>query len=132
MIRPADQFEAPVIDQIPQFSDFFKRLADSTRMRILELLQQEGELHVRALSSTLELSQPLVSHHLGLLREAGIVKMRRSGKNNFYSVVNGRIEEMFEGFLESLAAAAQPETVSAAADSQQSAPVEPLVASASA
>jgi len=76
----------------------FKLLADETRLRILFFLGQAGELHVTALCSRLQQSQPAVSHHLALLREAGLIEARRDGKHNFYSI---RMEH-FEGLMERL------------------------------
>jgi ArsR family transcriptional regulator len=70
----------------------FKLLADETRLRILYFLMQEEELNVRTLCELLEQSQPAVSHHLALLRVAGIIECRRDGKHNFYHVVPKRFE----------------------------------------
>jgi ArsR family transcriptional regulator len=64
----------------------FKLLSDETRLRILLYLVREGELHVTALCERLKQSQPAVSHHLALLRVAGVIEARRDGKHNFYSV----------------------------------------------
>jgi ArsR family transcriptional regulator, arsenate/arsenite/antimonite-responsive transcriptional repressor len=64
----------------------FKLLSDETRLRILMYLAREGELHVTALCDRLGQSQPAVSHHLALLRVAGIIEARRDGKHNFYSI----------------------------------------------
>jgi len=59
--------------------DFFAALADPTRRRILTLLQEGGERCVCVLYETLDLPQPKVSRHLGVLRAAGIVATRREG-----------------------------------------------------
>ncbi len=64
----------------------FKLLSDETRLRILMYLLRHGELHVSALCEKLGQSQPAVSHHLALLRVAGVIEPRRDGKHNFYSV----------------------------------------------
>jgi ArsR family transcriptional regulator, arsenate/arsenite/antimonite-responsive transcriptional repressor len=64
----------------------FKLLADETRLRILMYLMRQGELHVTALCEKLQQSQPAVSHHLALLRVAGLIEARRDGKHNYYSV----------------------------------------------
>ena len=64
----------------------FKLLSDETRLRVLMYLAREGELHVTALCDKLGQSQPAVSHHLALLRVAGLIEARRDGKHNFYSV----------------------------------------------
>ncbi len=64
----------------------FKLLADETRLKVLMYLLREGELNVTALCERLGQSQPAVSHHLALLRVAGLIEPRRDGKHNFYSV----------------------------------------------
>jgi ArsR family transcriptional regulator len=62
-----------------QPDDFFSALADPTRRRILALLQEGGERCVCVLYETLDLPQPKVSRHLGVLRAAGVVATRREG-----------------------------------------------------
>lgn len=66
--------------------DVLKLLADPSRLRILLDLAREGELHVSALCERLGQAQPAVSHHLALLRIAGLIEMRRAGKFNYYSL----------------------------------------------
>jgi ArsR family transcriptional regulator len=74
-------------DQLEQdLVQTFKLLSDETRLRVLMYLMREGELHVTALCERLDQSQPAVSHHLALLRVAGLIEARRDGKHNFYSV----------------------------------------------
>jgi ArsR family transcriptional regulator len=68
----------------------FKLLADETRLKILYYLMQTSELNVRTLCRMLAQSQPAVSHHLALLRVAGIIECRREGKHNFYHLVPAR------------------------------------------
>ena len=67
---------------------WMKLLADETRLRILSILLAERELNVTSLCERLGQSQPAVSHHLGLLREHGLLDCRRAGKHNYYSVVS--------------------------------------------
>ena len=82
----------------------FKLLADETRLKILFYLGRERELHVSALCERLGQSQPAVSHHLALLRVAGLIEPRRDGKHNYYSVQQGRFHdlmgELFKSFTE--------------------------------
>jgi ArsR family transcriptional regulator len=61
----------------------FKTLADSTRVRILALLERE-ELAVQELMEVLGMAQSRVSRHLGILREAGLLRDRRDGTYVFY------------------------------------------------
>jgi DNA-binding transcriptional ArsR family regulator len=59
---------------------YFRGLGDPIRLRILELLQSEGELTVGALVRRLGLPQPRVSNHLACLRWCGFVEARREGR----------------------------------------------------
>jgi ArsR family transcriptional regulator len=72
----------------------FKLLSDETRLRILFHLSRNEELHVRALCEILEQSQPAVSHHLALLRDAELIESRREGKHNYYRVVPEKFQKM--------------------------------------
>ena len=65
----------------------FKALADPTRVAILSMLSAEDEVCVCVLTDELELSQPTVSHHLRILREAGLVQATRRGTWAFYRIV---------------------------------------------
>jgi ArsR family transcriptional regulator len=92
---------------VPELSDraiqdlcqVFKLLADETRLRILLYLAREGELNVTELCERLEQSQPAVSHHLALMRVAGIIEPRREGKHNYYSVRTEHFEELMHSLF---------------------------------
>jgi len=81
----------------------FKLLSDETRLRILLYLGREQELHVTALCTRLGQSQPAVSHHLALLREADLIEARRDGKHNFYSLKRGHFHSVIERLFVSIA-----------------------------
>jgi ArsR family transcriptional regulator len=80
-------------------TEVFKLLADKSRLKILLALAREGELHVSALCELLLQSQPAVSHHLTLLRMAGLVGFRRDGKHNFYRVDSALVRDLLEQFF---------------------------------
>ena len=80
----------------------FKLMSDGTRLRILLYLAREGELHVSAMCDRLGQSQPAVSHHLALLRNAEIIEPRRDGKHNFYSIRQERFVGLLEDFFRTL------------------------------
>ncbi len=58
---------------------FFDVLSDEIRRRVLCLLLKEGELCVCELFQALDLPQPKVSRHLGVMRDAGVLSVRREG-----------------------------------------------------
>jgi DNA-binding transcriptional ArsR family regulator len=63
----------------------FKALADPTRRAIYEHLVREGEQTVRALTDRAGISQPAVSKHLVVLKQAGLIRDRPEGRQTFYS-----------------------------------------------
>ncbi len=75
---------------------FFKLFADETRLQILHFLMQQDELNVRTLCEMLGQSQPAVSHHLAMLRVAGLIGCRREGKHNYYGIISERFQEFVE------------------------------------
>jgi ArsR family transcriptional regulator, cadmium/lead-responsive transcriptional repressor len=75
---------------------YFRGLGDPIRLRILELLQSEGELSVGALVERLGLPQPQVSNHLACLRWCGFVEARREGRTVFNRIADTRVEAMLE------------------------------------
>ncbi len=64
--------------------ELFKNLSESTRLYSLLLIKQEQELCVCELMEALELSQPKISRHLALLREANLLETERRGQWIFY------------------------------------------------
>ena len=96
--REANQHElrqpqiAPTRALASDVIEVFKLLSDETRLRIVLLLLETGELNVRSLCERLNQSQPAVSHHLSLLRVAGFIERRRDGKSNYYHVVQEKLE----------------------------------------
>ena len=77
-------------------TQLFKLASDGTRLRILFLLGKEKEINVRTLCGLLQQSQPAVSHHLGLLRVAGLIACRRDGKHNYYYLVTEKLAELID------------------------------------
>lgn len=86
----------PAQPALKDMAGSFRLLADETRLQVLHLLVEFEELNVRSLCDLLGQSQPSVSHHLGLLRTAGLVQARRDGKHNFYRTVPEKLEALIE------------------------------------
>ncbi|HEY0267131.1 MAG TPA: metalloregulator ArsR/SmtB family transcription factor [Rhizomicrobium sp.] len=69
-----------------EFQDIiFRSLADPTRRALFERLCREGEQTVGALTLQAGISQPAVSKHLGVLKQAGLVRNRHEGRQTHYS-----------------------------------------------
>ena len=75
---------------------FFNGFANSTRLSILLLLTQRGEMKVGELVSELGAPQPRVSDHLRCLAWCGYVQVRREGRNAYYSVADERVMRILE------------------------------------
>lgn len=73
----------------------FKALSEETRLRILRLLEKE-ELCVCDITESLNMTQPNISFHLGMLKEAGLIKDRKNGRWVHYSLNES---DMFTRFL---------------------------------
>lgn len=86
-------------DILEELSEFYKIIGDTTRLRILELLQKE-ELNVSEISSKLNMTNSAISHQLQLLRYHDLVKTRRNGKEIYYSLKDEHVNVIFKYGLE--------------------------------
>lgn len=87
------------------WSRLLRAVADETRLRIVAMLSL-GELCVCHIEAALDLPQPNVSRHLGILRAAGVVEPRRDGTWVYYSLakqehaeVQAVLDELVRGFV---------------------------------
>ena len=87
-----------VIDpKMPNAHDvLFRTLADPTRRAIFERLCREGEQTVGALTDRAGVSQPAVSKHLGVLKQAGLVRDRHEGRQTHYSAQLGALAPLID------------------------------------
>jgi ArsR family transcriptional regulator len=86
-------------DSMVEFVPFFKAFCNPTRAQIIEFLLS-GERCVCEMTGPLDQSQPLISHHLALLRDAGLINMRNEGTRSYYSIAWERFDGDLKGFLE--------------------------------
>jgi DNA-binding transcriptional ArsR family regulator len=84
--------EAPTEPEL--VGKYFRALGDPTRVRILELLREHGELSVSELVDRLALSQPKVSNHLACLRWCGFLVTRREHPSVLYRIADERVSEL--------------------------------------
>jgi DNA-binding transcriptional ArsR family regulator len=75
---------------------YFRGLGDPSRLRILELLRDEGELSVGDLVERLRLPQPKVSNHLACLRWCGFIQARREGRTVYNRIADPRVVAMLD------------------------------------
>ena len=70
--------------------DFAKALADETRQQIMSLCCCEW-ISVNDIVAKTNVAQPTVSHHLAILRDAGLVRVRREGRQTFYTLDQDKV-----------------------------------------
>ncbi len=78
-----------------KLAEFFKILGDITRAKILFALDQ-NEMCVCDIANVLGMSKSSISHQLGTLRRAGIVKCRKQGKEVYYMLDDEHVSRLFE------------------------------------
>lgn len=91
--------EMPEAGVLEELASFFRVLGDPTRVRIIQALEG-GELCVCDLAASLGMSKSAISHQLRTLREARLVRNRREGKEVFYALDDGHIQQVFRQGLE--------------------------------
>lgn len=79
--------------------DFFKAVADPARVKIMMLLAKR-EMFVSEICQHFKMKQPSISHHLNILKKAGIVKDRKEGKEVYYSLNTCCIDSCCGDFME--------------------------------
>ena len=94
-------------ESMTDYVPFFKAFCNPTRAQIIEFLLG-GERCVCEMTGPLDQSQPLVSHHLAFLRDAGLVRMRSEGARTYYCIDWERFDgdlKRFLGYLDRLRSA---------------------------
>ena len=82
-------------------SNLFKQLSDTTRLRIFWVLCHSEECVIN-LAAIMNMSSPAVSHHLRLLKEAGLVVTRREEKEVYYKVADTEEAALLHSMIEQL------------------------------
>jgi ArsR family transcriptional regulator len=79
-----------------QAAQLFRALGDPVRVRLVSLIgaHQGGEVCVCELTTAFDLTQPTISHHLRILREAGIISSERRGTWVYYRLLPAALEHM--------------------------------------
>ena len=89
----------PDLDTLFQLAELFKMFGDTTRIRIMCVLFQR-ELCVCEIAELLDMGQSAISHQLRLLRNAHLVKVKRDGKQAYYSLDDTHVREIYPMGLE--------------------------------
>jgi DNA-binding transcriptional ArsR family regulator len=81
---------------VPQKADVYWAIADPTRRALLLRLANEGKKNVTELLEPFSISQPAVSKHLRILREAGLVRSRKEGRLRLYEIEANKLRQVFD------------------------------------
>jgi ArsR family transcriptional regulator len=74
----------------------FKALNDPIRRKILEMLKKKGDMSAGEIAEQFDVSKPSISHHLDLLKQAGLVEVMRDGQFLYYSINTTIIDELMK------------------------------------
>ena len=88
-------------DHLAASRDLLNALADPMRQDLVQLLAR-AELNVGDIADKVTLSRPTVSHHLNLLRRAGLLRVRKQGREMYYRLDKDRIVGTLQALLDSL------------------------------
>lgn len=91
--------EMPDISTLFSLAELYKVFGDTTRIRIMCALFNR-ELCVFDIAEIIEMGQSAVSHQLRILRSAHLVKVRKDGKQSYYSLDDDHVKEIFHLGLE--------------------------------
>jgi DNA-binding transcriptional ArsR family regulator len=80
--------------QIETASNMMKAIAHPMRLAILGYLTEDKELTVTEIHELVNIEQSTASHHLGILKDKGILISRRDGKNTIYSIKNRNLKKL--------------------------------------
>lgn len=95
MERNLNYNEIPDIEVLFELADLFKVFGDSTRLRIMVTIS-ENEMSVLNIAETLNMEQSTISHQLRVLRQNKLVRVRREGKQIYYSLDDDHVKKIIE------------------------------------
>jgi DNA-binding transcriptional ArsR family regulator len=90
----ANRLPAQEVASLELMAKFFRGLGDPTRLKIVELLLEEGEMPVKALVERLGVQQGRVSSHLACLKWCGYVTTRSDGRLVLYRIADRRVKRI--------------------------------------
>ena len=92
---PAQHTEMPDLEVLFDLADLFKVFGDSTRIRIMFTIS-DNEMSVLNIAEALNMEQSTISHQLRVLRQNKLVRVRREGKQIYYSLDDDHVKKIIE------------------------------------
>lgn len=84
------------IDQLEHAASMLKAIAHPMRIAILNFLEDGKRMTVTEIHEKLKIEQSTTSHHLGILKDKGVLSSKREGKNTFYFIKNGSLSKIMD------------------------------------
>lgn len=90
------KFEGLTAEQLEKAANLLKAIAHPMRIAILKYLDDGRQLNVTEIHEHLNIEQSTTSHHLGILKDKGILGSKREGKNTYYYIKNEHLSSIIE------------------------------------
>ena len=89
-----------VLEKFKESTAIFQALGDVNRQKIIISLLETDSLNVTQITEKMDISRPAVSHHLKILRQAGLITFNRKGNEKFYSLVSKEFLKQIKELLQ--------------------------------
>ena len=83
-------------DQLEKAANMLKAIAHPMRIAILNYLEEGKKLTVTEIHELLNIEQSTTSHHLGILKDKGVLSSKRDGKNTYYFLKHNNLRQIVE------------------------------------
>lgn len=90
------KFEGLTTEQLEKAASMLKAIAHPMRIAILEYLEDGRQLTVTEIHEYLQIEQSTTSHHLGILKDKGVLCSKREGKNTYYFIKNENLNSIVD------------------------------------
>lgn len=90
------KFEGLTAEQLEKAANMLKAIAHPMRIAILEYLEDGRQLTVTEIHEYLQIEQSTTSHHLGILKDKGVLCSKREGKNTYYFIKNENLNSIVD------------------------------------
>lgn len=90
------KFSSLTTDQLEKAANMLKAIAHPMRIAIINFLEDGKQLTVTELQEKVGIEQSTASHHLGILKDKGVLTSKRDGKNTYYSLKHETLSSIVE------------------------------------
>lgn len=88
------QIKDLTIEQLEEAANMLKAIAHPMRIAILNFLEDGKKLTVTEIHELLKIEQSTTSHHLGILKDKGVLSSKREGKNTYYYLKHAKLSDI--------------------------------------